>query len=588
MRKIILTGLIAVLTSPAIGQKLVTMVPKNVQYVTTVNTPNITSKMTVAEMENLPFIKMMVSQFVKGRKHYDHFTEQDQLLKLSDLGFDFTERSYHFAEVTDSITYYGYLIKLNNVTKFEALNDTSMEVVKNSKKLKVLTGGHNLIAWNKNVALFLTARENMLYFKDHPEIYEAYGLEVVIDSLNYEYDYYQYYNEQQQIAHNWAQNKITAIFSKENAKKKPAAFASYIDDNAAFSVWTSAQELYGQYLSAMGALTAAPSDKAFPGGDLNYYLYFNKSDITTKSVMSLSEEDKNSYKNMFSNQLNPKFFNYIDANNFLAYYSYAYSVRGVLEEMPNVINSYVGGSLGDIGVAESFELLSVILDEEAIGNVICGDGIFVVTDITSKEVTYTAYEWDENYINQTEVTKTKQETMPQFLYMFSTKDEASIKKIVKLSMLGNKGLVEEDGFYSMELYKNAPFKLYLVIKDGVVFMCNSEQQLKNILNNKKVTRLSPEMIKDISSSPLRVSVDGKKIMSKIPKQSGESMSAERTNKMLSYAKENVGWFSVKQNKIGKEGLSVSAVYSFKNDVDNSLKYTLNFLNDLYLIEKGEK
>ena len=96
------------------------------------------------------------------------------------------------------------------------------------------------------------------------------------------------------------------------------------------------------------------------------------------------------------------------------------------------------------------------------------------------------------------------------------------------------------------------------------------------------------MIKDISSSPLRVSVDGKKIMSKIPKQSGESMSAERTNKMLSYAKENVGWFSVKQNKIGKEGLSVSAVYSFKNDVDNSLKYTLNFLNDLYLIEKGEK
>jgi hypothetical protein len=578
---LITIAILSVITT--FGQKIATKVPTEAQYVLTINTPNMLTKMSVKEMSELPVVNKAVNSFVKGRKYYDAFSDADKSLGINDLGFDYTTPAYFFVQSTDSITYFGYLIQLNDVSKFEALNDTSMKMLKNTKNLKVIGSNNQIIAWNKTTALFLSSSKDYTYFEKRPKIYANYG--ITIDTNNYSYNYYNFYNEQDEIAKIWMQQKASAVFAKKSNKKAPAEFLSYADNNAALTMWSSPQSLYTQYMGVLGGLADPAAN--FPGGDVVYHAYLNEKDVTLKSTIKLDDKARKSYNNMLGNQLNPKFFNYIDADKNLSYYSYAYSVKGLLEEMPNLINNYLGSSFNEWGIQESVDLLSVVIDEEAIGKVVCGDGILVLTDIGSKEMTYTEYEWDENYINKTEVTKTKDEIVPEFLYMLSTKDEESVEKIFKLSMKGNKKLIKEKGFYSLELYKNAPFKMYFVVKDGIVFMCNSEKQLETILSNKKVKALSEEQIKTISTVPLSVYLDGKQIMDKIPEFKTDSERRSKNKKMLDYAKENIGSLAVQQ-KIQGEGLVLEAKYAFTKDAVNSLKYFMYFFNDIYLIDKGEK
>jgi len=582
MKKSILIAVAALAGITAFGQNLTSKVPAESQYVMTINTPNILSKMSVEEMEELPMINKAVTDIVKGRKYYDDFSEEDRNLKLNDLGFDLNTASYFFIESNDSMTYFGYLLQINDVAKFEALNDTSMHFVKNTKKLKIRASARQIVAWNNTTALFITSDGNSDYFRNHPEVYASYGYEV--DTTDYEYNFYNFYKEQAEIESKWLAEKATSVFAKKSKKSAKSPFLAVADNNAALTMWASPKKLYNQYMGVFTTVTNSPS--VFPGGDMVYHLYLNDKDVTLKSAMSLDAEERKSYENIFGNPLNPKFFNYIDANNNLSYYSYNYSVQGVLEEIPHFINNYLGTSFEKWGVQESVDLLSVVLDEEAIGKVVCGDGIMVLTNITSKEVTYTDYEWDEDYMNKTEVTKTKDEIIPEFLYMLSTKDEKSVHNIFKLSMKGNDKLIKEDGFYSLDMYTNAPFKMYFVVRDGIVFMCNTETQLQAILNNTKVTALSAEQIADISSKPFQVYIDGPQIVGHIPVPKEDASNAAKTKKMMDKIKEDVGSFALSQ-QLEKEGLTFKAVYSFEKDARNSLKYFMHFFNDLYEIEKGD-
>lgn len=583
MKKLILLAITVTSFTTVFSQKLATKVPAQAQYVLTVNTPNMLTKMSVEEMNGLPVVTKAVNGFVRSRKYYDAYSDADKSLGINDLGFDYNTPSYFFVQSTDSITYFGYIIQLNDLAKFEALNDTSMKVIKNTKNLKVIGSNSQVIAWNKTTALFLSGTKNYPYFESRPEIYANYGL--TVDTSNYSYNYYNFYEEQDKISQIWMERKAATILAKKKKKGPAAEFLSYADNNAALTMWSSPKNLYTQYMGLLGGLADPAAN--FPGGDVVYHAYLNEKDITVKSAIKLDDKARKSYDNMLGNELNPKFFNYIDAEKNLSYYSYAYSVKGLLEEMPNLVNNYLGTSFNEWGVQDAVDLLSVVIDEEAIGKVVCGDGIVVLTDIGSKEVTYTEYEWDEEFINKTEVTKTKDEIVPEFLYMLSTKDEASVEKIFKLSMKGNKKLIKDKGFYSLALYKNAPFKMYFVIKDGIVFICNSEEQLTAILSNKKVKPLSVEKIKAISKVPLNVYLDGKQIMDKIPEPKGDSKRTAKNKKMLNYAAENIASLAVQQ-KLTDEGLMLEAKYSFTKDAGNSLKYFMYFFNDIYLIDKGEK
>ena len=99
-------------------------------------------KQTVLTKEKLAIVHDAVEAFVKdrvGSRRYKASTSLQKYKGIDGLGFDFNQSSYGFVETTDSVTYFGYIIALNNRTAFEALNDSSMKPVHIRKKVKAMT-----------------------------------------------------------------------------------------------------------------------------------------------------------------------------------------------------------------------------------------------------------------------------------------------------------------------------------------------------------------------------------------------------------------------------------------------------------------
>ncbi len=154
-----------------------------------------------------------------------------------------------------------------------------------------------------------------------------------------------------------------------------------------------------------------------------------KVDITTR----LDSRPVIDYSKTTNAKLNKKSFKHISGENLLGYYSGAYNTQAMMEVTPHLMVSYLKmlSYTNDIST-ELMDLYSLFIDEKAIGKLKKGGGVFAVTNIVSKEVPYTSYEYDSLY-NYTVVTKTKNEVFLEFVVMYSTEDPSTTDKIFTIA-----------------------------------------------------------------------------------------------------------------------------------------------------------
>ncbi|MGN0019158.1 MAG: hypothetical protein ACI35Z_00085 [Sphingobacterium hotanense] len=186
------------------------------------------------------------------------------------------------------------------------------------------------------------------------------------------------------------------------------------------------------------------------------------------------------YKEIYQNKFNPKFYKYLDKNA-LGFLTLNLNTEAYLKHLPKIVTRVFGedndnrySEIVDV-FATSFEIL---LDEKAIAKVFKGDNLIVLNGVTNKEITYTDYEYDEDY-NYTEVERTKTEAVPDFLWMFSSDDVSIFEKIVKIG-LREEGLIDHDGIYEFKVSSRETIKPYLLIDKGIVFMGNDLTKLQAI------------------------------------------------------------------------------------------------------------
>src|SRR5690606_27181134 len=119
----------------------------------------------------------------------------------------------------------------------------------------------------------------------------------------------------------------------------------------------------------------------------------------------------------------------------LGFFSFNLSTEAYIKNLPKIMERYYGSFMPRYSNAISLAatLFDVVLDEKAIGKVFKGDNLFVLNGVTKVDVTYTDYEYDDDY-NYTEVEKTKTETIPQFLWMFSSDDTRIFDKLIQIGL----------------------------------------------------------------------------------------------------------------------------------------------------------
>ncbi|HWZ23346.1 MAG TPA: hypothetical protein VNW06_11865, partial [Cytophagaceae bacterium] len=125
-----------------------------------------------------------------------------------------------------------------------------------------------------------------------------------------------------------------------------------------------------------------------------------------------------------------------------------------------------------------------------------------------------------------------------------------------------------------------PFKISFLQKDGIVFICNTKEQVDIILNGKVTKGISKEKMKSMSANTVNLFVDIKKIFSLIPKK--ENYQYNRTsNDLLSYTSNNVGQLSVLQAKPSDNTIHSEFMLTLPDGKENAVKYFFDFINEFY-------
>jgi len=189
------------------------------------------------------------------------------------------------------------------------------------------------------------------------------------------------------------------------------------------------------------------------------------------------------YKDIYNKKINPKFLPFLEKES-LGFLTFNLNTEAYIKNMPKIIEHVYASS--EPRYKEIFSLastmLDVMLDEKAIAKVFKGDNLLVLNGVSAVDVTYTDYEYDDSY-NYTEVEKTRQETIPQFLWMFSSDDTRIFQQLIQIGIRENK-VEDEQGIYKIKESTRAGVQLYILMKNGIVFVGNDSNKLKAIQGNR--------------------------------------------------------------------------------------------------------
>jgi len=284
----------------------------------------------------------------------------------------------------------------------------------------------------------------------------ASGITPVHGIVDEQYDAYQQERAEQDVkkkrlAFTWMTAQADQIFNGTyESIETNKSYTASLDNKAIAELWVSSlQDVYNSIAPEFGTYGKAGLMKGY--GSLNAKLFMDDKSFRISTGLEMAQEQADAYKKIMNRKLNKKFLNYVNSEKALGFMSYSIDTKAYLEEFPKLMKQTYGSFLGgkmDEEVELGTDLFSLLLDEEAVSKVIKGDALFVINGLKTKEVTYTTYEYDDDY-KQKEVTKTKNETLPDFLFMFSSEDTRLIEKLIKYGIHKNM-VTAENNIYKIQ------------------------------------------------------------------------------------------------------------------------------------------
>ena len=407
------------------------------------------------------------------------------------------------------------------------------------------------------------------------EIYEEDTEEE--EDYSYYNDYYNSnYTKKKELAKKWSMSKAIELLSQPVSKSilQNKSYLKSLDDKAEVTLWISDfssiyDNLFGSmYYRQLGGLNLG---SMYADSGLTAKLFLEKDKLQLITTYTMSDEMAESYKKMTSNKLNKKFLKYINEDRMIGYMSYSISTKAALDEYPKLMKNLYSSmpSYGEeAGLA--IDLFSLLLDEEAVSKVLPGDMLFLLSGISQRDVTYTTYEYNDDY-EYVEIENTKTETVPDFLLMISTEDARFLNKFINYSI--KKQLVTyENGYYVLTI-PQSPLDVFFAIKDGIVFIGTSELEMNKIIKGTFDAKVSSKHKKLLLDSNYSAYLNGKQLASKIPMEDMNKDMVDKLNWFLNNTEDGY----IKSSKIKGNSMDAEMVIEVPSTEENALKYLFNII-----------
>ncbi len=291
--------------------------------------------------------------------------------------------------------------------------------------------------------------------------------------------------------------------------------------------------------------------------------------LKMKASIGLDKDVQQIFAKMYKNKANRKFAKYVPENH-LGYLSLNVNTEAYLNSIPTLFERWYGpmvSSYSDL-VSIGGTALQIALDEKAIARVMKGDHVVFINDLKKVTTEYVDYEYDDDY-NYTQVTKSKEEEIPNFLWMFTSEDQRLFTRLLAFAEKEQKASQTDGIFKISENEKSMP--VYIFFKDNIVFVGNDEAQLLSIKENRFVASKDASVRKQIFGNNMAATVHTAKIPDVINKLGVPIVGSwhKTVNSLSEYGDISITANGLKKNRIGGE-FSIA----FPQKENNALQYLL--------------
>ncbi len=608
MRVFIIFSLLTLFLNETFGQKdLREYIPSKQTFVVTINGASLFGKVNDNDYKNLAIYQDVIGEIkssFEGEDMEDRYyrIKNDDfspvlLLMGDEFGLENKKQSYFFSGSTDSINYTCSMIPQLDNQKFVSfikgiLSEEEFENVVTKNGYQYYNKNDFAIAWNKDVAFFMDYYSFGFY---------DYLIETPMDIEGEEEAYYESYEERykdmEKKRKEREQKKLESALDKfflqepQLSIKYNEHYLKATEENYDVSYF-----INGFNNMAMGG---APyyfgmrgSMEKMMGLYADNYTYINlnfeEDEIKVQSNQHVSERFLENTKKANKAKFNKKLLKYIDASNLIGVAGAAIKPEPAYELLQDTYTSVMEGIAGEeAGIG--MEIFFTLLDEEEVFDLIKGNSIFAITDIKEFDVAYSTYEYDEDF-NRTEITKTKKELFPEFVFATEIGNEELYSKFIRLleksEMLVNKGdyyKYQDFSFYRRR--GNDGIEIFTAIKDDILIITNdyqlvSEQLEKGVEKSKQVSGNVSSLIK---KNNLFAYWEPNETFGNLEKELGREMKDYK--KFAEGMEDTFDYVKVEGIKNKGNLFQSYATVVMKPNEKHSILSMLNFINNIYLSEK---
>ena len=311
-------------------------------------------------------------------------------------------------------------------------------------------------------------------------------------------------------------------------------------------------------------------------GDLN----FDKDAIRMKTVYKTDVKMTELTGKMMNAKFGNEFFKYFSADDMIGYYGFAVNTEGALEVYPQLMSDMVSGMMPDpsIGPAVS-DLLSLAIDEKAIGKLIPGQGLVVFHNLGMEKVEFVSYDYDENW-NKVEKVEYRDEMIPSFTVMLATDDKKNVNNILSLSKMSRVLQTTEYG-YRIDDTKISPLPVYFHVKEDMLIVSNSKWRMDQMIAGTIKAGAGGEHKKNLKKNNMAFYFDAKKMASSLP----EDMKRGEMGEMSDFAEQNLESISFTSRMAGSKASTGEIEWKIPGGEKNGWDYMVNLMNKMYELDK---
>ncbi|PSL25833.1 hypothetical protein [Chitinophaga ginsengisoli] len=377
------------------------------------------------------------------------------------------------------------------------------------------------------------------------------------------------------VATIWLTSSAQQIFEKRSSAPSILSNRGYqrsADNNAVATFWMAGlQDLYASFLPYK-LLRYGNIMRGY--GDVNARLYMGKENIRLTGEMGLDAEKSASYEKICDHKINKNFLKYIKSDSLIGFMSYSFNTEAYMNEMPKLLLQSYGSNSYSEEMAMAADLVSVMLDEKAIAQVIKGDALFLLTNLSEKQVTYQSYNYNEETFEYKDTVMTKTETLPDFLFMLSSDDTHLFERLLNYGIKKQR-ITLNNGIYSIEQSKKNPFSLHVLIKDGIVFLGTSLQDLTQIHDGSFKGSLDKQHKELLTKNNIALFFSPKSLSAKMP-----ARELEKTNEKISKLLAGSGNVYLTSSGLKDGYISGDITIDVPKGEENALKYFLNLIEEM--------